>query len=60
MIGKRRRKMPKKEQEVIMFQKIKIKRGNAPAKRDDWKRERKALRQRKVRSQEYHLNTFGR
>jgi len=52
--------MPKKEQEVIMFQKIKIKRGNAPAKRDDWKRERKALRQRKVRSQEYHLNTFGR
>jgi hypothetical protein len=52
--------MPKREQEVIMFQKIKIKRGESPAKRDDWKRERKVLRQRKMRHQEYHMNTFGR
>ena len=50
----------KVKEDIILFEKIRVKRLPKLAKRDDWKRERKALRQKKSRVQEYHMQTHGR
>ena len=41
-----------RKQEVVTFQKIKVKRKNNAPKRDDWKRDRKAQRNAKRIAQE--------
>jgi hypothetical protein len=41
-----------RKQEVVTFQKIKVKRKNSTPKRDDWKRDRKAQRNAKRIAQE--------
>lgn len=44
----------------IIFQKIRVKPKIKIQKRDDWKRLRKAMRIRKVVTQEHHMKTYGR
>jgi len=42
--------MPK--QEIVTFEKIKVKQKNKTPKRDDWKRERQAKRKAKMQTRE--------
>lgn len=41
-----------RKQEIVTFEKIKVKRKNSTPKRDDWKRTRKAMRNAKRMTQE--------
>lgn len=41
-----------RKQEIVTFEKIKVKRKEKIAKRDDWKRERKAKRKAKMHTRE--------